>query len=151
MEQSVTFIIAYIGMGLMLMFCCIGSAFGVSAAGNAVIGSLKKNPDMFGKAMLLAALPSTQGIYAFASFFILLGSLSGLDTLSWGSACAIFAAGLALAFGGYYSARQQGGVVANGIVEMGNGNDVFSNTLILAAFPELYALLPFVITFLVNP
>ena len=151
MEQSVTFILAYTGMSLMLALCCIGSAIGVTSAGNAVISSLKKNPNMFGKGMLLTALPSTQGIYAFASFFIILGRLSNLTTLSWGSAMAIFASCIALALGGIYSAIHQGNLVSNGVVEMGNGQNVFSKTLMLAAFPELYAILPFAITFLVAP
>ena len=151
MEQSVTFILAYTGMAAMLALCCIGSAVGITSAGNATVSSLKKNPNMFGKSMLLSALPSTQGIYAFASFFIIMGRLADLTTLSWGSAMAIFSACIALALGGIYSALYQGKLVSNGIIEMGNGQDVFSKTLILAAFPELYAILPFAITFLVAP
>jgi len=41
--------------------------------------------------------------------------------------------------------------VANGIVEMSNGQDVFGKTLILAVFPELYAILAFAAAFLAIP
>ena len=34
---------------------------------------------------------------------------------------------------------------------MGNGHDVFSRTMILAVFPELYAILTFAATFLALP
>ncbi len=60
MTLSLPLIIAYSSMAIMLAFACIGSAIGVTMAGNTTIGSLKKNPDIFGKAMILCALPSTQ-------------------------------------------------------------------------------------------
>jgi V/A-type H+-transporting ATPase subunit K len=33
---------------------------------------------------------------------------------------------------------------------MGQGNNVFANTMILAVFPELYAIIAFAATFLIN-
>ena len=38
---------------------------------------------------------------------------------------------------------------ANGIAAIGNGHDVMGKTLILAAFPELYAILSVAATFLI--
>ena len=43
----------------------------------------------------------------------------------------------------------QGKVCANGIAAIGNGHDVMGKTLILAAFPELYAILTVAATFLI--
>lgn len=145
------FIIAYVGMAVMLTFSCIGSAVGVTIGGNATVSSMKKNPDIFGKSMILCALPSTQGLYGFAGFFLMLNSLKGLEVLSIGSALAIFAAGVSLGIVGYFSAVKQSSLVANGINEMGNGQDVFGKTLILAVFPELYAILAFAAAFLALP
>ena len=148
--MNLPFILAYIGMGAMLAFSCIGSAIGVSMGGNATIGALKKNPDMFGSAMLLCALPSTQGLYGFGGFFLLLFfGIGDATALSIGQGLAVFAAGISLGLVGYFSAIQQASIVANGIVEISNGNDVFGKTLILAVFPELYAILAFASTFLV--
>ena len=48
------------------------------------------------------------------------------------------------------SALFQAKVCANGIVSIGNGNDVMGKTLILAAFPELYAILGVAATFLIS-
>ena len=61
MEQTLPLILAYTGMALMLALSCIGSAIGVTMGGNATIGALKKNPEIFGSSMILCALPSTQG------------------------------------------------------------------------------------------
>jgi len=148
--MNLPFILAYLGIGGMLALACTGSAIGVSMGGRATLGALKKNPDMFGSAMLLCALPSTQGLYAFAAFFLMLfNGVGDADALSIAQGAALCASGLALGFVGLFSAIQQASVVCNGIVEISNGNDVFGKTLILAAFPELYAILAFAASFLV--
>lgn len=126
----------------------IGSAFGVSMGGNASIGALKKNDEAFGNYMVLSALPGTQGLYGFMGYFILSGYL--VAGMSWATAAAIFGAGLALGFVGLLSGIRQGQVCANGIAAIGSGHDVFGNTLILAVFPELYAIVAFAATFLIG-
>ena len=150
MEQ-LPFFLAYAGMGIMLAAACIGSAFGVTIGGNATIGALKKNPDMFGSAMILCALPSTQGLYGFAAFFLMLSKVKVMDVLSLNASLAVLAVGIALGIVGFYSAIKQASLVANGINEMANGNDVFGKTLILGVFPELYAILAFAAAFLALP
>ena len=150
MEQ-LPFFLAYAGMGIMLAAACIGSAFGVTIGGTATIGALKKNPDLFGSAMILCALPSTQGLYGFAAFFLALGKVKVMETMTINESLAILAVGIALGIVGFYSAIKQASLVANGINEMANGNDVFGKTLILGVFPELYAILAFAAAFLALP
>jgi V/A-type H+-transporting ATPase subunit K len=147
---NLPFILTALGLGTMLTFSCIGSAIGVTNGSNALIGGLKKNPDIFGKGLILAALPSTQGLYGFAAFFLFLQRLAVLTvpvTIMQGTL--IFAAGIALGLAGYYSAIWQSRLVANGIVEMSNGQNVFGQTMVLVVFPELYAILAFAASFLV--
>lgn len=151
MEQSLPLILAYVGMAIMLAVACIGSAIGVTIGGNATIGAMKKNPDIFGSAMILCALPSTQGLYGFAAFFLMLNKVKELAILDLGQGLAIFAVGIAVGVVGLYSAIRQAQLVANGIVEMGNGHDVFGKTMILGVFPELYAILAFAAAFLALP
>jgi len=141
-------ILAYIGIGIMIGLAGIGSAFGVSMGGNASVGALKKNSDAFGNYLVLSALPGTQGLYGFMGYFLMQGVLT--PDISWLQAGAVFGAGLALGFVGLLSAIRQGQVCANGIAAIGSGHDVFGNTLILAVFPELYAIVAFAATFLIN-
>ncbi len=143
-----TFYLAYAGMAVMLIFSCIGSSIGVTIGGNATVSSLKKNPDIFGQSMILCALPSTQGLYGFAGFFLMLNKVKVMEELTLNSSLALCAAGIALGIVGLYSALKQSQLVANGINEMANGHDVFGKTLILAVFPELYAILAFAAAFL---
>ncbi len=141
-------ILAYIGVGLMVGLAGIGSAFGVSMGGNASIGALKKNDEAFGNYLVLSALPGTQGLYGFMGYFILQPVL--VPGIEWAQAAAVFGAGLALGFVGLLSGIRQGQVCANGIAAIGSGYNVFGNTLILAVFPELYAIIAFAATFLIS-
>lgn len=152
MTFTLPLIIAYASMAIMLAMSCVGSAMGVTIGGNTCIGSMKKNPDIFGKSMILCALPSTQGLYGFAGFFFMLNAIKGLNfEISLGQSLAMASAAVAVGFAGYFSAVRQAQLVANGINEMSNGHDVFSKTMILAVFPELYAILAFAATFLALP
>ena len=143
-------ILAYIGVGLMLGLSGIGSAYGVTIGGNATLGALKKNDEAFGNYMVLCALPGTQGLYGFLGFFLLRGVLT--PEITWLQAAAVFGAGLGLGLVCLclFSAIRQGQVCANGIIEIGAGYDVFGKTLILAVFPELYAIVAVAATFMIS-
>ena len=143
-------VLAYIGIGLMVGLSGVGSAFGTSIAGNASVGAMKKNNEAFGSYILLTALPGSQGLYGFAGYFLLdsFGLLQpGIDWLVAGS---VFGAGFALGLVGLLSAIRQGQVCANGIAAVGSGHDVAGKTLILAVFPELYAIIALAATFLIG-
>ena len=143
-------LLAYIGIGIMIALSGIGSAYGVSIGGNASIGAMKKNSDAFGNYIVLSALPGTQGLYGFMGYFILSGTGVLTEAITWVQASAVFGAGLALGLVALLSAIRQGQVCANGIAGIGSGYDVFGSTLILAVFPELYAILAFAATFLIS-
>jgi len=141
-------LLAYLGLGLMVFLSGVGSAIGVSIGGQAAIGALKRRDDAFGNYMLLSALPGTQGLYGFAGFFIISGSVvEGLTMLQGAS---ILGAGIMLGGVALFSAMQQGKICANGINAIAGGHDVFGKTMILAVFPELYAIIAFAATFLIS-
>ncbi|MDY0199663.1 MAG: V-type ATP synthase subunit K [Bacteroidales bacterium] len=141
-------IFAYFGIGIMIILSGVGSAYGVTIGGNASIGAMKKDPSAFGNYMVLSALPGTQGLYGFAGYFMLATYLT--PTMTWAAAAAVFGAGIAMGFVGLFSALRQGQVCANGIAAMGSGHKVFGNTLILAVFPELYAIVALAAVFLIG-
>ena len=147
---NLALILAYTGLGLMIALAGIGSAIGVSMGGNAAIGALKKNPNAFGNYMLLSALPGTQGLHGFAGFFIINSQGIISESMTTLQGAAILAAGIALGFVGLLSAMKQGGVTSSGIAAIGAGHKVFGNTMVLAVFPELYAIIAFAATFLIS-
>ena len=100
---------------------------------------------------MLTALPGTQGLYGFAGYFMfqtIFGVLTPDITIH--QAAAVLAGGLALGFIGLFSAIRQGQVCANGIAAIGQGHNVFTNTLVLAVFPELYAIVALAGVFLIG-
>lgn len=132
-------LIAYLGIAIMLVLSGIGSSYGTTIAGNAAVGAMKKNKGAFGSYMILCAMPSTQGLYGFLGYFLLKSYLVPMITPA--QAYAILGGGLILGLLGLWSSIRQGQLAANGISAIGNGHDVFGNSLILVAFPELYAIL----------
>ncbi|MBA7526458.1 V-type sodium ATPase subunit K [subsurface metagenome] len=148
--MELSYLLAYLGLAIMVILSGVGSAIGVSMGGNATIGALKKNEDAFGSYMLLSALPGTQGLYGFAGFFILNNILVGLGDLTLVHGFAYLAAGLSLGVVSLFSALKQGSVTANGIAGIGSGYNVFGKTMILAVFPELYAIIAFAVTFIIS-
>jgi len=141
-------VLAYIGIGLMIALTGTGSVYGCSTSGNAAIGAMKKNESAFGSYLTLSALPGSQGLYGFIGFFMLRSILG--PHITWIQAGAIFGASIGLGIVGLLSAVRQGQVCANGIAEIGNGHDVFGKSLILAVFPELYAILGLVAAILIG-
>jgi len=141
-------VLAYIGVALAIGVSGIASAFGVTIAGNAAIGAMKKNPDAFGNYMILCAIPGTNGLYGFLGYFLLKDFL--VPEISMFQAAAVFSAGLALGGVNWFASNRQGQVCANGIAAIGSGYDVFGKSLILAAFPELYAIVALAATFMIG-
>ena len=137
-------VLAFVGVALMIGLAGIGSAYGVTIAGNAAVGALKK-VDKFGNFIVLTALPGTQGLYGFAGYFIF-ANMAGVLTpdITALQAASVFGGGLALGIVGLFSAIRQGQVCANGIIGISQGHDVQTNTMIYAALPEFYAILALV-------
>ena len=141
-------IMAFVGVALMVGLSGIGSVYGLTICGNAVVGSLKKRPDALGIYILLSALPSTQGIYGFVGYFMIQSYLTaGISALQ---AAAILGGGLALGLVALFSSIRQGQVCANGIAATGAGHNVTAGTMIMAAFPEFYAILALLVVILIR-
>ena len=126
----------------------IGSAYGLTICGNAVVGAMKKAPDKMGTYIALSALPSSQGLYGFVAYMMVQKFL--VADMPWVTAAGIFGAGLIMGFAGFFSAIRQGQVCANGIAATGAGHNVFAATMVMAVFPELYAILALVVSILIS-
>ena len=142
-------ILAYLGVAAMVGLSGIGSASGITLCANAAVGALKKKPDALGSFLALSALPSTQGLYGFVGFFLVQSKLVAVS-MSWLTAAGIMGAGFAMGIICYFSAIRQGAICANGVDAIGNGYNAFGSTMILAVFPELYAIIGLLVVVLTN-
>ena len=141
-------VLAYLGVALCVGLSGVGSAYGVTICGNAAIGAYKKNPSASGSYIALAALPSSQGLAACVGFVMLNSHLAAADG-NMMVAAAILGAGLALGLVALFSAIRQAKVCANGISAIGGGHNAFGTTMVLAVFPELYAILGLLVLILI--
>jgi ATP synthase subunit C. len=150
MSQSILdpVFLAYAGAALAIAISNIASSYGVVIAGSAAVGAMKKNPDAFGNYLILSALPGTNGLYGFIGFFILKDHIT--PEITWFQGVAIFFAGLMLGMVNLFASLRQGNICAHGISAIGGGHDVFGKSLILAAFPELYAIIAVASIFMIN-
>ena len=145
--ETTALVMAYVGVALMVGLAGLASAIGTSIAGMAAVNDKKKNGGAFGSYMILSALPGSQGPYGFVCFFMVQGFLTNPTMLQ---GAAVFGAGLLVGMVNFAASIYQAKVCANGIAAIGNGHDVMAKTLILGAFPELYAILTVAATFLIS-
>ncbi len=145
------YLVAYLGVALACALAGIGSAVGVGIAAQASTGVMSVDPKKFGKLLLLSALPGTQGIYGFVIAFLLIqkiGLFTGDNPLTMVVGWKIFAAGLPIALAGLMSGIHQGKVCAGGAMMTAKQPDDSAKALILAVFVEFYAILGFLVSFL---
>jgi len=141
-------VLAMVGLGFMVGFAGSGSAWGLAVTGQAVMGLIKKNPGAFGVGLAMAAAPATQGLYGFVAFVIYSGVVNASLTVWQGGI--VLGAGLAVGIACFISAIHQSKVCASGIAAFGSGHNVFGQTMVLAAFPEFYAILSLVVAILMQ-
>ncbi len=146
--MTTAILLGYIGVAIMVGFAGLASAIGTAICGMTAVGAMKKDPSKFTSYMILSALPGSQGLYGFVAYFMISGFLTADITLVQGAA--IFAGGIIMGIVGVLSAYFQSRVCASGIAAIGDGKDVMTQTLILGAFPELYAILGLATVFLIS-
>ena len=85
---TMEYILAGLGLALMLGLSGAGSAIRLAAGGSSVLGMIKKRPEAFGNGLVLSGLPATQGLYGFVAFILYSGNIS--DKLTMFQAAVIF-------------------------------------------------------------
>lgn len=139
-------ILALLGMGVAAIFSGMGSAKGVGMTGEAAAALTTEQPETFGRALILQLLPGTQGLYGFVIAFMIFINVNADMTMQQGlnmliSACPI-------GFVGYFSAIKQARVATSGIQILAKRPEHATKGIIFAAMVETYAILAFVISFL---
>ena len=144
--------LAFLGAALAAILSGMGSAKGVGIVGEAGAGLLAEDPSKFGKALILQALPGTQGIYGLITAFLIIfnmGILSGeMPNLSFEAGMYYFVAGLPIAIVGYFSAIRQGRVAAAGISLIAKRPKESGKAITSAALVETYAIFAVLVSLL---
>jgi len=144
-------VFALLGAALAVGVAGIGSAKGVGVASEAASGVITDDPSKFGKLLILQLLPGTQGLYGLiVGVMVLLnvGILGGQAPANMATGLMYLAACLPIAIGGLFSGIAQGRVCASGVNIIAKKPSENSKAIVSASLVELYALLAFIVSFL---
>lgn len=143
---------ALLGVAVAVIFSGMGSSKGVGIASEAASAVISDDPSKFGKLLVLQLLPGTQGLYGLiVGVMVLLNTgILGGETISDMAIGLQYLCGcLPIAFSGYFSAKAQGRVCATGVNLIAKRPEESSKAIVSASLIELYALLGFIVSFLV--
>ena len=145
-ENNGGFVFAALGAAHAVGLAGIGSSKGVGLVGEAATGLITEQPEKFGKALVLQLLPGTQGLYGFVIGFLVFSKMSSAMSLEQG--LYLLGACLPIALTGLWSGIAQGRVAAAAIQILAKRPEHNTKGIVLAAMVETYALLGFVISFM---
>lgn len=130
----------------------IGSSIGVGVAGQSGTGVISEKPELFGKILLLQALPGTQGIYGFLGALLILiqiGLIGGSPTaIDISTGWQFFGAGIPVGLAGLFSGMHQGRVSAAGLNAVAKDATNTGKAVIMSAMVETYAVLGLLVSVL---
>lgn len=144
--------LAILGAALAAILTGMGSAKGVGIVGEASSGMLIEDPSKFGQALVLQALPGSQGIYGFVTALMIvikLGLFSGnVAELTTTQGMYLFLAAMPIAIVGYFSAIKQARVSAAGINLVSKRPGELGKAITSAALVETYAIFALLVSLL---
>ena len=143
--------LALLGAALAAGLAGMGSAKGVGMVGEAASGLLTEDPSKFGKALILQALPGTQGIYGLITAFLIIFKIGILGTpvdLTVSQGAYFIMAALPIAIVGFYSAVNQAKVAVSGINLIAKRPDEVGKAITSAALVETYAIFAVLVSLL---
>ena len=149
MELGLFFALA--GVGIAVGLAGAGSAIGVGIASEAAAGVVIADPSKFGRLLVLQLLPGTQGLYGLiVGIMVMLNTgILGGNIPDTSTGLAYFSACIPMAIGGLISAAAQGRVCASGVNIIAKKPEEGGKAIVSASLVELYALLAFIVSFLV--
>lgn len=150
--MSIGIVLALAGAAIAATFGGIGSAYGVKAGGQAAAGVVAEKPELFGRLLVLQALPGTQGIYGFLTAVLIMvriGVLGGtpLD-LTLDQGLSFFFAGIPIGIVGWWSGIYQGQTAVAAIHMTAKDPEASSRGITMTALVETYAILALLVSIL---
>ncbi|MBU1018542.1 MAG: V-type ATP synthase subunit K [Patescibacteria group bacterium] len=144
--------LAVFGAAIAAVFGGIGSSIGVGIAGQAGSAVTTEKPELFGKILLMQALPGTQGIYGFLGALLILmqiGLLGGEPAdISMTTGLQFLGASIPVGLACLFSGMYQGRVSAAGLKVIAKNPANAGKAVIMSAMVETYAVLGLLVSVL---
>ena len=141
-----------IGALFVAILGSIGSAVAIGRTTSHSAGVLSEKPELFGKLLVLMALPGTQGFYAFIIAYLMLqkfGFTSSNPKASLAQGIAMLFLGILVGIVQFKSALFQGQSAIGSIDLTGKRPEESGRAILLPGLVEMYAVLAFLVAFLV--
>jgi len=144
--------LCYAGAGLAFGLGGSGSAWGIATASHQAAGVMREKPELFGRMLVMIALPGTQGFYGFIIAVLMMtqtGLIGGAELrITPGTGIAFFFIGLASGLALMVSAMKQGEASAAGISLIARRPEAAGRAILFPAFVETYAVVALLATIL---
>ena len=152
-EPTLGLFFVFAGAAISAVFGFAGSAIGMGYAGQAGAGVVAEKPDLFGRVLLLQALPGSQGIYGLVGAFLILnfsGVLGATEAITISNSVGLqyLIAGIPIGLAGFASAMFQGQVSASGISTIAKDESLVAQSMVLSAMVETWAIFGVLISFI---
>ena len=153
MESFIGIALVFAGAAICAFLGFAGSAIGMGHAGQAAAGVVGEKPNLFGKMLLMQALPGSQGIFGLGGAFLIL-SFSGVlggegaGAISTATGLQYLMAGLPIGIAGYFSGMFQGIVAASGISMIAKDESNMGRAIVLSVMVETWAIFGVLISFI---
>ncbi|HHX19878.1 MAG TPA: V-type ATP synthase subunit K [Clostridiaceae bacterium] len=144
-------LLVYFAAAVAVILPGYGSAKVVGKLGQAATGILAEDPSLFGRLLILQALPGTQGIYGLLGWFMIMnqsGMMAGNTNITVQQGILFLLAALPVAVIGLLSAFHQGKVAESGMALLTKQPQAGGNAIVLAVMVETYAILALLATVL---
>jgi V/A-type H+-transporting ATPase subunit K len=154
MEFSLATLLVLGGAGIAALLSFIGSTIGMERVGRAAAGATAERPELFGKLLLMQALPGSVGIYGLVGMFLILsfsgilGGEAGGEPLTVATGVAYLLSSLPLAFSTLFAGIFLGNVAASGVGMIAKDDSLLARGMILAALVETWAIFGLLVTFI---
>ncbi|MCA9362354.1 V-type ATP synthase subunit K [Candidatus Kaiserbacteria bacterium] len=154
MESLLGVALVFIGAAVTAVLGFAGSAVGMGYAGQAAAGVVGEKPNLFGKMLLMQALPGSQGIYGLVGAFLILsfsGILGGGEealNISTTTGIQYLVAGLPIGIAGLVSGIYQGIVAASGVSLIAKDEANMGRAIVLSVMVETWAIFGVLISFI---
>ena len=122
----------------------IGSGMGIGRTTAHAGGILSEKPELFGKMLIIMALPGTQGIYSLVLMFLMLqffGFISGNPQASLGKGLAMLVVGICIGLNEFKTALDQAHAAIGSLDLVSKKPEESGRAILLPALVETYAIL----------
>lgn len=137
-----------VGAAIVAALGAIGSGMGIGRTTAHAGGILSEKPELFGKMLVIMALPGTQGFYGLVSAFLMMnnfGFIAGSPKATPGQGIAVLFIGLSVGLVQFKTATDQGHSAIGALDLVAKRPEEGGRAILLPALVETYAILGLVI------